>query len=189
MRTGLENFALRAARGALGDVIAEAVASELLREPALARDIRSLAEAASRDSPVLLRRECARLAARAASLMLAGGPTNESAETRVLRVIDLLVEAGTGFSRAQLKAAGRMKHHAQARQLAMFLARELTPLSLSQTARRWGRSDHTTVIHAARQVRTWKGQQAFLRDAMLATAREATEGVPADAASGRGEKV
>ena len=40
---------------------------------------------------------------------------------------------------------------ARARHLAMFLARELTPLSLSQIAREFDR-DHSTVIHAIRAV-------------------------------------
>lgn len=183
MRTGLENFALRAARGVLSDVVAEAVASERLREVAIERGIQAKAV-----SPPDLMRECARLASRATSLMLVVGPTNESADTIVLRAIDLLVEAGTGFSRAELKAAGRLQHHAHARQLAMFLARELTPLSLKQTARRWGRCDHTTVVYAVRRVRAWTGDKALLRDSLLAAARERTEGVPADRECGSSGK-
>jgi chromosomal replication initiator protein len=40
---------------------------------------------------------------------------------------------------------------AHARQLAMYLARELTPLSLTEIARGFDR-DHTTVLHAIRSV-------------------------------------
>ncbi len=44
-----------------------------------------------------------------------------------------------------------MPEIARARQLAMYLARELTPMSLTEIARGFGR-DHTTVLHAVRAV-------------------------------------
>jgi chromosomal replication initiator protein len=53
--------------------------------------------------------------------------------------------------RADLLSAKRTPAVARARHLAMFLARELTPLSLSQIAREFDR-DHSTVIHAIRAV-------------------------------------
>jgi chromosomal replication initiator protein len=56
-----------------------------------------------------------------------------------------------GISRADLLSAKRTPAVARARHLAMFLARELTPLSLSQIAREFDR-DHSTVIHAIRSV-------------------------------------
>ncbi len=56
-----------------------------------------------------------------------------------------------GISRADLLSAKRTPAVARARHLAMYLARELTPLSLSQIARDFDR-DHSTVIHAIRSV-------------------------------------
>jgi chromosomal replication initiator protein len=41
-----------------------------------------------------------------------------------------------------------------ARQIAMYLCRELTDLSLPKIGAEFGKRDHTTVIHACRKVRT-----------------------------------
>lgn len=46
----------------------------------------------------------------------------------------------------------RYPHHAHPRQLAMFMARELTPMSLPEIGRRFGGRDHTTVLFANRAV-------------------------------------
>jgi chromosomal replication initiator protein len=56
-----------------------------------------------------------------------------------------------GVSREQLLSNSRTARIIQARQLSMYLARELTPLSLAQIARAFNR-DHSTVLHAVRSV-------------------------------------
>ncbi|MDQ3758679.1 MAG: hypothetical protein M3331_01860, partial [Actinomycetota bacterium] len=61
------------------------------------------------------------------------------------------VAAVAGISRADLLSAKRKPAIARARHLAMFLARDLTPLSLVQIAREFDR-DHSTVIHAIHAV-------------------------------------
>src|SRR5688500_2722029 len=61
------------------------------------------------------------------------------------------VSSVLGISRADLLSAKRTPTVARARHLAMFLARELTPLSLSGIAKEFDR-DHSTVIHAIRSV-------------------------------------
>ena len=61
------------------------------------------------------------------------------------------VSSVLGISRADLLSGKRTPAITRARHLAMFLARELTPLSLSQIAREFDR-DHSTVIHAIRAV-------------------------------------
>jgi chromosomal replication initiator protein len=48
------------------------------------------------------------------------------------------------------------------RQVGMYLARELTPLSLQQIGAYFGGRDHSTVLHACRKVK-----QALSRDASL----------------------
>lgn len=74
------------------------------------------------------------------------GPSRPS-----LEAIQDAVCAAYGLSRAELVSSKRTPHVARARQLAMYLAREITPMSLTQIARAFDR-DHTTVIHAIRAV-------------------------------------
>ena len=48
---------------------------------------------------------------------------------------------------------GKTKHLAQARQISMYLCRELTDLSLPRIGQIFGGRDHTTVMHANRKIR------------------------------------
>jgi chromosomal replication initiator protein len=57
-----------------------------------------------------------------------------------------------GMKPQELKARKRTKGIAQPRQLAMFLARELTDLSLSDIGKQMGGKDHATVIYACKQI-------------------------------------
>jgi chromosomal replication initiator protein len=52
----------------------------------------------------------------------------------------------------KMKARGRASQIAHARQVAMYLARELTHLSLAQVGEHFGSRDHTTVLHAQRKI-------------------------------------
>jgi chromosomal replication initiator protein len=72
-----------------------------------------------------------------------GGATLEAIQDAVCLVHDL--------NKAELLSARRSPRIARARQIAMYLARELTELSLTQIARGFDR-DHTTVLHAIRAV-------------------------------------
>src|SRR5512140_1819889 len=47
---------------------------------------------------------------------------------------------------------GRGNSVATARQVAIYLARQLTSRSLSQIAKQFGRRDHTTILHAVRKI-------------------------------------
>ena len=51
-----------------------------------------------------------------------------------------------------LLSARRQRSIARPRQIAMFLAKQLTPRSLPDIGRRFGGRDHTTVLHALRRV-------------------------------------
>lgn len=53
---------------------------------------------------------------------------------------------------ADLLSARRARSVARPRQVAMYLAKTLTPRSLPEIGRRFGGRDHTTVIHAVRKV-------------------------------------
>ena len=51
--------------------------------------------------------------------------------------------------------------------MAMWLARQLTPLSLPQIGRHWDGRDHTTVLHAVRTVAELEGKAAQQRDKLF----------------------
>ena len=53
----------------------------------------------------------------------------------------------------ELVGKGRTKRFVQARQIAMYLCRELTDLSLTKLGQAFGGRDHTTVMHAERRIR------------------------------------
>ena len=57
----------------------------------------------------------------------------------------------SGLAREDLLSAARAPRVARARQLAIYLARELTPLTVTEIARGFDR-DHSTVLHAIRAV-------------------------------------
>jgi chromosomal replication initiator protein len=48
------------------------------------------------------------------------------------------------------------------RQIAMYLAKALTPRSLPEIGRRFGGRDHTTVLHAVRKIESLSGQDSGL---------------------------
>ncbi|MGH3900057.1 MAG: chromosomal replication initiator protein DnaA [Pseudonocardiaceae bacterium] len=58
-----------------------------------------------------------------------------------------------GVTIEDLCGPGKTKHLAQARQISMYLCRELTDLSLPRIGQTFGGRDHTTVMHADRKIR------------------------------------
>ncbi len=59
-----------------------------------------------------------------------------------------------GVKLSDLKAKNRTRAVAFPRQIAMYLARQLTHSSLSEVGRSFGGKDHTTVLHAVDKIRT-----------------------------------
>jgi chromosomal replication initiator protein len=76
----------------------------------------------------------------------AGKPSIEEIQSSTSAVLDL--------SAADLLSGKRGRQVVYARQVAMYLCRELTDLSFPAIGERFGGRDHTTVLHAHRQVRT-----------------------------------
>ena len=68
-----------------------------------------------------------------------------------LGAIQEAVATATGIDRAEFLSASRAPRRARARQLAMYLSRELTAAPLAVIARAFDR-DHTTVLYAVRAV-------------------------------------
>jgi chromosomal replication initiator protein len=80
-----------------------------------------------------------------------GAPPVPTAEPPTLTAIQDAVCVVNGLTKDELLSPRRAPRVAHARQLAMYMARELTPLSLAEIARAFDR-DHTTVLHAVRSV-------------------------------------
>lgn len=65
---------------------------------------------------------------------------------------------------ADMHSARRSRVVARPRQVAMYLAKQLTPRSLPEIGRKFGGRDHTTVIHAVRKVEELSSQDQSMRD-------------------------
>lgn len=146
--------------------------------------------AASPTTTAVLALRLARLEARVARLEgPAGAPPAPAAEPAPpppprLRAIIAATAAECGVTEAQILSSQRQ--FALARQVAMYLARRLTPASLPAIGRAF-RRDHSTVLHAVRLIEAraaTDGDFAGRLDAIAATARRLTE--RAAAAAGRG---
>ncbi|MCH7812427.1 MAG: chromosomal replication initiator protein DnaA [Planctomycetes bacterium] len=66
-------------------------------------------------------------------------------------IVDLVTKR-FAVKRSDLLSKKRTHSIAQPRQLCMYLARELTPLSLEEVGGYFGGRDHTTVLHATRRI-------------------------------------
>lgn len=67
--------------------------------------------------------------------------------------IQAAVSSYYGLPLASMTSAQKALAIARPRQVAMYLASQLTPKSLPEIGRRFGNRDHTTVIHAIRAVK------------------------------------
>lgn len=66
--------------------------------------------------------------------------------------IQRVVSKHYNVSKADLLSARRTRTIVRPRQIAMFLAKMMTPRSLPEIGRRFGNRDHTTVLHAVRKI-------------------------------------
>ena len=71
-----------------------------------------------------------------------------------------------GIAKDELLARDRRPNVAMARQVAMYVARELTSHSLPEIGRRIGGRNHTTVLHAVNRVRTARGTDPTIDSAV-----------------------
>ncbi|SHJ42194.1 chromosomal replication initiator protein [Tessaracoccus bendigoensis DSM 12906] len=67
-----------------------------------------------------------------------------------------------GISLDELNGSSRVQTIAQARQVAMYLCRELTDLSLPKIGAKFGGRDHSTVLHAVRKITEKIGEDRSL---------------------------
>ena len=65
---------------------------------------------------------------------------------------------------ADMSSARRARNVARPRQVAMYLAKQLTTRSLPEIGRKFGGRDHTTVMHAVRRIEELRQTDALLAD-------------------------
>ncbi|HFU4060387.1 TPA: chromosomal replication initiator protein DnaA [Streptococcus suis] len=77
-------------------------------------------------------------------------------QNMVIPIEKIQTEVGNfyGVSLKELKGSKRVQHIVHARQVAMFLAREMTDNSLPKIGREFGNRDHTTVMHAYNKIKS-----------------------------------
>ena len=82
-----------------------------------------------------------------------------------VKIADVMTVVGKfhDFSADQLKSKRRTQDLARARQIAMFLAREMTGASLNQIGRAFGGRDHSTVAHACQKIQKDMGADPRFR--------------------------
>jgi chromosomal replication initiator protein len=89
----------------------------------------------------------------AARRLLGGTPGESVSEDPTTTAMNAIVDAVANAWRTTPEALrGPSRKGAEARQVAMFLARELLDLTLADIGRQFGGRDHSTVLHAVRRV-------------------------------------
>ena len=96
--------------------------------------------------------------------------------SREVEVADIqrAVAGNLGVSREAILSRNRTTTVARARQIAMYLSRRLTDLSMPAIATAFERRDHTTVLHAVRQVEARRLKDAGLNRALEHLSAELT---------------
>lgn len=69
-----------------------------------------------------------------------------------------------GLKLSDMHSARRARVVARPRQVAMYLAKQLTPRSLPEIGRRFGGRDHTTVMHAIRKIEELRSQDSVMNE-------------------------
>ena len=79
------------------------------------------------------------------------------------------------FSIDELCGPNRSRNLVLARQIAMYLCRELTQLSLPKIGEEFGGRDHTTVLHAVRKIEGLVGNDMALAEEIEILKRQLQE--------------
>jgi chromosomal replication initiator protein len=89
-------------------------------------------------------------------------PKTRSAAATSAEEIQQQVAERFGISRAELVGSSRAATPLRARQVAIYLTREMTDLSLPQIGRLYGGRDHSTVLNSLRRVEAGMGDDEEL---------------------------
>ncbi len=88
------------------------------------------------------------------------------ASNRKISIDDIQKQVAAHFNIrvADMFSARRSRQIARPRQIAMFLAKNLTSLSYPEIGRRFGNRDHTTIMHAVRKIEELMESDSYLAD-------------------------
>jgi chromosomal replication initiator protein len=91
-----------------------------------------------------------------------------------VHITDIMMAVATHFHLKvqDLQSKGRSKSVALPRQIAMYLARRLTPLSLEEIGGHFGGRDHTTVLYAESKIREMRERNIELKGLLEKLSRE-----------------
>jgi chromosomal replication initiator protein len=92
-----------------------------------------------------------------------------------IAAIQLAVSAAWGLDPSHLVAKWKAGPVVDARHVAMWLARRMTPLSLPAIGRLFGRRDHTTVLHAVRRIDQRMARDPHFADVVRGLAEQLSE--------------
>ena len=87
------------------------------------------------------------------------------------------VSSLTNVSEKEIVGARRTKHIAEARQVAIFLCREIMNNSLSSIGLYFGGRDHTTIMHACQKIESKLGNDVHLKS-LINSARQELNRIP-----------
>jgi chromosomal replication initiator protein len=90
--------------------------------------------------------------------------TSRGPDAPPVEEIQRRVSSAFGISRAELVGSSRAARPLGARQVAIYLTREMTDLSLPQIGRLYGGRDHSTVLNSIRRAEARIGEDASLAD-------------------------
>ena len=97
-----------------------------------------------------------------------------SRKVTIDRIQDVVIEYFS-LPADSMRAKRRQASVAHPRQIAMFLAREMTGLSLAEIGKRFGGRDHSTVLHAIDKVRADSNRDPAIADALARLKRMIVE--------------
>lgn len=83
--------------------------------------------------------------------VVAGGNGRPTRQIKMEDIVDAVSDR-FGVKRSQVQGRGRSRSVARPRQVCMYLARRLSNRSLQEIGKHFGGRDHTTVLHAERQI-------------------------------------
>jgi chromosomal replication initiator protein len=95
-------------------------------------------------------------------------------ESRRLQVGDIIQQVAQhyGIKVAEILGRKRSRSIALPRQVAMYLTRKLTPLSLEEIGGHFGGRDHSTVLHAERTIEAEKSRDPAMADTLAKLSRQ-----------------